>query len=459
MTRIAIIGGGFSGTALAIQLLRRGAADLEIHLFNRSGPKARGLAYGTRSPLHVLNVPAGRMGLSPDDEGDFLRYLQQAEPGVGSGDFVGRSRYGDYLETRLAEAVKSSAARLHHHGVAVTDLVRVGNAWRLSHAAGALSVDAVVLATGNFAPATPPVLDAFTDHPAYVRDPWTPGALSAIAPEAPILLLGTGLTMYDLALALTAQGHRGPLIALSRRGLTPQPHREHSHAPSLPAIPSSLLIQTRIRPMLRVLRRLIGEAAARGSDWRDLIAALRPVTPQLWQQLPVPERRRFLRHLQVYWDVHRHRAAPAIAEAIAALRAKGQLRIEAGRLLDVAATTDGLTLAYRPRGRAGRERLCVAHIINCTGPDSNVARLPDPLFRSLLAQGLIRPDSLGLGLDADDQDLLRGADGLRQPGLYLIGPMLRARDWEATAVPELRQQAARLAERLLATLTSRKEPA
>lgn len=446
MTRIAIIGGGFSGTALAVQLLRQGDASLEIHLFNRSGAQARGLAYGTRSTTHVLNVPAGRMGLDPADEGDFLRFLHESEPGTGSGDFVGRSRYGDYLETRLNQAIEASRAHLTRLALAVTGLEREGEGWRLRHAGGELVVDAVVLATGNFAPATPVPLAPVAAHAAYIRDPWAPGALEGIAPDAPVLLLGTGLTMYDIALALSAQGHSGPLTALSRRGLSPQPHRDHSHAPSLPPLPETLLRETRLRPMLRQLRALI----APGHDWRDWVAALRPVTPALWRQLPAREQRRFLRHLQVYWDVHRHRAAPAIAEAIAALVARGQLRLAAGRVLAVETAPEGLRLSYRPRGDTATERLTVARIINCTGPDSQVTRLHDPLLDGLLALGRIRPDALGLGLDADAHGALRDTHGGTTPGLFLLGPMLKARDWECTAVPELRAQAAHLARHLLA---------
>jgi uncharacterized NAD(P)/FAD-binding protein YdhS len=54
--RIAIIGGGFSGVALATALLRRDSSDLEVALFESSERVGRGLAYGTGCDAHVLNL-------------------------------------------------------------------------------------------------------------------------------------------------------------------------------------------------------------------------------------------------------------------------------------------------------------------------------------------------------------------------------------------------------------------
>ena len=74
--RIAIIGGGFSGTALAVQLLRRSGGP--VTLIERSGAWGPGLAYGTRCDRHLLNVRAERMSLFPDDPDHFTRWLAGA---------------------------------------------------------------------------------------------------------------------------------------------------------------------------------------------------------------------------------------------------------------------------------------------------------------------------------------------------------------------------------------------
>src|SRR5690606_16617348 len=96
--QISIIGGGFCGTALAIQLLNRARCPLHLRLLNRTGRLARGLAYGTRSASHILNVPAERMSLFADRPGDFLDFAREELPAAKAGDFLPRRLYGDYLQ-------------------------------------------------------------------------------------------------------------------------------------------------------------------------------------------------------------------------------------------------------------------------------------------------------------------------------------------------------------------------
>ncbi len=110
---VVVIGGGFSGTAIAAQLLRRGR-PVRVLLVNRYGPIGRGVAYRTRIEAHVLNVPAGGMSALPSDPSDFLRFAAARDPGVGPGTFVSRRLYGEYLEhvLRSAEAAAAPGAIL-----------------------------------------------------------------------------------------------------------------------------------------------------------------------------------------------------------------------------------------------------------------------------------------------------------------------------------------------------------
>ncbi len=69
---VAVIGAGFSGTIVAAHLLRASVhAPVRVLLIDRSGRVGRGVAYGTTSARHVLNVPAGRMSAFAGDEDDF----------------------------------------------------------------------------------------------------------------------------------------------------------------------------------------------------------------------------------------------------------------------------------------------------------------------------------------------------------------------------------------------------
>ncbi|MEK1908464.1 MAG: FAD/NAD(P)-binding protein [Pseudomonas sp.] len=453
MERISIIGSGFCGTALAIQLLRQATRPLHLRLFNRSGQLARGLAYGTRSASHILNVPAERMSLFDEQSSDFLTFARQHLPNAQPGDFLPRSLYGDYLQQRLQEAIEAKQALVHFDCLAshVIDLQQTAEGMQLCLDDGQTIIcDRVVIATGNFSPATPPPLRGIADDPRYIADPWREDALLHVADDARVLLLGSGLTMYDMALALQDKGHRGPLQAISRRALQPHGHRDNAQHPKLPQLPDTLLTGAdKLSTLVMQVRTFVADAQADGFDWRDAIAALRPITPALWQNLDDQQRRRFLRHLQPYWEVHRHRAAPPIAQRIDSLRQDGQLRVQACRLLTASATDEALLLSVQPRGTCATTTLSVDHIINCTGPCNDLQHLGEPMFNALHSRGAIRQDANRIGLEVDTHYRLLDDSGNAQPNLYLLSPMLRAHYWESSAVPELRQHAQQLATILL----------
>lgn len=453
---VVIVGAGFSGTLVAAHLLGGDARrPLRVVMVNKSGRLARGVAYGTRSSRHVLNVPAGRMSAFAADEDDFLRFARQRDPAVSGGTFVPRQLYGQYLEHVLLSA-QSRGPRgtvLEHVADEVIDVLAddAGSRARVVLAEGPpIPTDAVVLALGNYLPSNPSLGDAaIFRSPAYVRDPWAPGALDGIAADAPLFLLGTGLTMVDVALELQSRGHTAPMMAVSRRGLLPQPHRPAGAPPSYAHLPPDLVAcGPRAVEYVRAVRRHVRHVSAAGVDWRDVVASLRPVTPRLWARLDDVERARFLRHVRPYWDVHRHRMAPELWQGVQAMVQSGGLTIRAGRLIRAAEHASGIRVEYQRRGQHALETVEVARLVNCTGPESDVRRVQDRLLSALLVSGQISTDALGLGLRVTDSLAVVRADGSPSPAISLVGPLLKGRFWEATAVPELRVHAAALAWRL-----------
>lgn len=453
MHTIAIVGAGFSGMAVAAQLLRRLRGPARVLLVNRHGRFGRGLAYGTHSGTHLLNVPAGRMGIDPQDEGGFARYLAALGLPYAASDFVPRNLYGAYLEHSLQWAQHQAApgVRLELAEASVERLApRPEGGWTLALGHGnAIAADQVVLALGNFTPLPPASLrDLPWGPPPLVADPWTPPATLGLAPEAAVLLIGTGLTAYDVALQLVERGHTGQVHMLSRRGLLPQSHRQQEAPPAHEWADTAFLAgESRPARLLRALRQRVREAESAGADWRDVVGSLRPHTARLWQQLDARGRGQFLRHLVPFWDTHRHRAAPAIDRQVRDAIAGGQLRPLAGRLLRIAPATGSIRAEWRPRGSSATESLIVDRVINCTGPSSDLRHVGDRLIRQLLADGHLRPDAFGLGVRVDAQYRTCEA-GL--PTLHYVGPLLKAQHWEATAVPELRQHALQLALQLVA---------
>lgn len=449
--QISIIGSGFCGTALAIHLLQKADRPLHIRLLNRTGKLARGLAYGTRSASHILNVPAERMSLFANQPSDFLDFARTVLPEAKPGDFLPRRLYGDYLQQRLDQAIARCGADVSfaYEQAHVVDLLREGTQYRLCLEDGRhLTSDQVVIATGNFTPTTPRPLRGLIGSSRYIADPWSHGALDNIPAHARVLMLGTGLTMYDMALTLEDRGHEGPLLAMSRRALLPHGHRDNTEPPLPLQPPANLLNKGSARQLLSRIRAFVRDAEADGFDWRDAVAALRPATPALWQMLDTREQRRFLCHLQAYWDIHRHRAAPFIASRVAYLRQQ-RLRVQAARLLVAEAHEDGLLLQVQPRGSRTAQPLQVDYIINCTGPCNDLSSLDEPMLKALQARGELAQDDNRIGLKVDADYRLLDASGQPQADLYLLSPMLRAHYWESTAVPELRQHAEQLALQLL----------
>ncbi|KQW86650.1 FAD/NAD(P)-binding protein [Brevundimonas sp. Root1279] len=418
--RIAIIGGGFSGAMLAARLAEAGVGSA---LIDRTGSFGPGLAYSTPFEGHLLNVRANRMSAvegRPDDFTDWLR--DHAGWRADPEGFAPRRFYGEYLQHRL------NTVRLAHPGLIelVTGEVRAIEADGVQLADGRrIEAAAVVLATGNPAPAT-----AEGRSGRLIHDPWGPGALDKIGPEDAVVIVGSGLTMIDMALWLEANGRRGPIRVLSRRGLTPRAHGAHHDAPTPP---TATLLEGAPSERLAEARRLSAE-----SGWRSVMEGLRPVTARLWSEADAPTRARWLRHLRPWWDVHRHRVAPEVQAAIDRLTAEGRLTVSAGRVERIAADADGVSVRWRPRDGSGQPPITGDWLIDCTGPGHDPAK--DPLTGPLIKSGRARLDPLRIGLDVAADGRLIGADGTPDDRLFVLGPPARAAFWETTAVPDIRKR-------------------
>lgn len=423
---VAIIGAGFSGTLLAINLLRHDGP--RATLIERGGAAGQGVAYGMAQPDHLLNVRAANMSAFPDRPDHFVRWLAERGDGQGGADFVPRATYGAYLRDLLASAQAAAPGRLTIVAGEAVDCS--GGTVRLRDGRTVVA-DVAVLAVGNLAPQVPPGLDAVAGSPAYVGNPWEARATAGLGDEDCVLLIGTGLTMVDVVLTLEARGFGGRMVALSRRGLLP-----HRHAPATPGDPP---LTDRPRPPLSDLVRTVRNRG-QAIGWRSAIDELRPFTQGIWAAADGEERSRFLRHLRPWWDIHRHRLAPAVADRIAALVDSGRLTVLAGKTCDAAPAEDGIDVRWRPRGIDVAQTLHVTRTIACTGPQGDLARTDEPLLAHLHAAGRIRPDPEHLGIEVESTGRVVRADGASDDALFAIGPMTRGAFWEIVAVPDLRRQ-------------------
>jgi uncharacterized NAD(P)/FAD-binding protein YdhS len=450
---IAILGAGFSGTALAVHLARRARPGLSVVLVDPRPDTGLGRAYDDPSGRLLLNVPAARMSLDPAAPSDFAVWWA-ADRGTTvdaiAADFAPRRDYGRYVAARHAEALSATPAEVARIHARAVDIEAADGGWSIAlDDGGPITAAQVVLALGHGPPVLPPALDRTVLGDRLV-DPLAPQALAAIDREAEVLVVGTGLTAVDALTLLDARGHRGRIVCLSRHGRWPAVHRP-APAPADPPPIEPALLAASPRRAFRHVRALAADALAAGHDWRAVIDALRPHTAPTWRAWDTAKRRQALRHLRSPWEVHRHRMAPASAEVFARLEARGQLETRAAHLVGVHRGADGrIEVAIRPRGADATAVVVADAVLVALSAAIPFAQRDDALARALLARGLVRDDPAGFGIDVDDDGRPLGASGRATPGLHAIGPLLRARDWETTAVPEIREQASALAERLLA---------
>jgi uncharacterized NAD(P)/FAD-binding protein YdhS len=444
---IAIIGGGFSGATMAAQLLRHAAQPLSVVVIERASTRGRGVAYSTMHGWHLLNVPAGDMSAFAEDRGHLLRWAQNNfDSRVGPESFLPRRVYGQYIESLLKEAANARPAEFEWKCDQAVSLVRSGNKTKIGlHSGGTVIADKVVLALGNFPPSNPPLPGRIPNSPRYIQFAWSAAALEGVENENNILLIGSGLTSVDLAVALRAREFRGTIHIVSRRGLLPH---KHAGAKKWPAFWSEDSPKTALG-LMRLVRKQVEAAYEQGCDWRAVIDSLRPFTQQIWQSLPKNEKRRFLRHARPYWEVHRHRIAPEIGGLIGYQLVNHHIRAHAGRITGYREDNDGVDVSYRDRKTGKDESLHVDRVINCTGPETDWRRLDNPLLTSLQAHGLARPDSLFLGLDVSDDGALIDSQGTPSDFLCAVGPSRKGSLWETTAVPEIRQEVLDLVKHLL----------
>ncbi|MCU1450691.1 MAG: hypothetical protein JWP02_2861 [Acidimicrobiales bacterium] len=447
-TTVAIVGGGCSGVLVATHLLAHSEGRCRVVLIESGPSLGAGVAYGTDAPWHVLNTPAHMMSAFPGMPDDFARWAMGAHLTATADGFLPRRLFRLYLQSTLDRTERDSASPLFRVRSRVTAVhARSSDAILGLDDGGHIEADRVVLALGNLPPTDPhPSLPEA--GPRYIADPWAPRALATIDHDAPVLLIGSGLTAVDVALSLAGRGHRGPIDAVSRHGLLPRPHALGSSGAAAPppAVAPDPGLTT--RALVGAMRRAVRGAEARGEDWRPLVDGLRPVTQQIWRSLPEDERRRFLRRAARLWEVHRHRMAPAVAASVEDLMASGRLVVRAGTVASVAADHGALRIGLRRRGGRSHD-LRVGHVVNCTGPSADVRSSDDPLLRTLLASGQARPDPLALGLDISDDGGLVGRDNRPSRVLWTLGSLCRGRVWESTAVPEIRDQACALATTLV----------
>lgn len=446
MFDVTIVGGGFCGTMSAVRLMRAARTAVRIRLVEQTPRQlSRGIAYSTIEQSHLLNVPAGRMSAFPDDPDHFFRWATAHAHRAGVSHpitpdaFLPRKFYGDYLAHLLDDAISNPGP---HTLEVVTDKVtglrfpredtvevrtKTGSRWQS---------DACVLAVGNTTPETPPAWARSAQHDGrYHNNPWADDVVPSLLESRSCLLLGSGLTMLDLVVALDQRGYQGTIHVLSRRGLIPLAHAPATARKSIEPPPAVLQPEPSVRELFAQLRQLAAGNGGGSANWQAAVDALRPHTQLLWQRLSHTEKHRFLRHARSYWDHHRHRVAPAVRQRFDEMVDSGRVQLHVGQV-------EGIT--YRPlpepavgaivrRRKGGKQTLYADHVVNCTGPGATISGCNAPLWRTLWREYSFTKDNVGLGMAVNAEMRLCGQAAFR---VFALGPPVKGHLWESTAVPE-----------------------
>ena len=415
---IAIIGDGFCSLLTAADLSR---GNKKIIVIGKAVDPEKnwglGVAYGQCHPQHLLNVPAARMGAFGNDPEGFLRWLranisiETLAKFVNDGRplthaFMPRVFYAEYLRG----IAKDTLPKVTYRSAVANDLEYNDGVFTVSFTGGKITSSKVVLATG-----VPPTVVTANDP--KLSDPFLTDYSVFKTSRKPVVILGMGLTMIDVASSLAANGFKGKIHAVSRRGLLPEMHAtKETDLKSM--VPHFKPIKGTLAEKVSAFRRNAKACINAKVPWPSYMDYVRSYTPELWQQLNVKEQRKFIRKVLPYWNVHRHRQPRETAIMLMRLMQAGQLIIQKGQ----ADVPDA------------------SHVFNCRGPDYSMQS--DPLLKNLLDKNFLTPHPNGMGVGVDPS---LSAIGDAEGGLYVAGSLTAGNFLESTAVPELRVQCATIA--------------
>jgi uncharacterized NAD(P)/FAD-binding protein YdhS len=451
-SRVAIIGGGYTGAIIAKLLVERGFREIdEVTVFEPRDQLGCGLAYDAQNIDVRLNVAAHRMRAIPGAPTAFLDWLQTSgtltvdpQAITPEGIFARRRDFGRFMQAQLAPFLDSGAIR--HVRQAVRTVDRQNEQWRITGSSGdTILADILILATGHPPASRPAALDRLNPlTAARVSDVFAPNAFNGIGNSDPILIVGSGLTAIDALSRLNAIGHNGNVTLLSRTGLIPRPHAGGGFSPFGDFRSTEL---ASARKLLAKVRATIADAQAQGIPWQSVFDALRQHAQELWQGLPTGERQKFLRRLRRFYDVHRYRMPPQGAAILELGLDTGRVRVERGDLTSIA--QDGQSLLAAIETRNGSTEVRCRRILLATGPESRSYAIHQRFLLGMHRDGLIQSDPFALGLACDTVGRTLTVTGAPNTSLFIAGPPARPALGELTGVPEIAAQAVNMVDRII----------
>ena len=460
MIKIGIIGSGFAGMMTAVQLVHQSNQAFEIVLIDEDENFNKGIAYKPYSDKHLLNVVTGKMSAFPYQPDHFLDWVMQKsefknkERLLIANSFLPRKIYGEYLcsiweETKNIAFSKQIKITVINCLVCDLDIVEYHVDLQLGNGIQ-LSVDHCVIATGNHIPRNPSIQNMdFYRSPNYFQNPWKIESVKGLRGNLPVLIIGNGLTMVDAVFGLLEQGFQAKIYSISPHGFNILPHRHNGMKYN--QLVDSLGKEMRLYDLVKTVLLHIRKVREFGISAEPIIDSLRPKSQKIWRSLTDEEKELFLSRFRHLWGVARHRIPLHSHDKIQQLRIDGKLHIHSGRLMNMHESAESVNVEYFDKKEKKLKEIKVSRVINCTGPETDLMNLQNHFLKKCLIKGILKQDKLKLGIQTDiDTFQIIKFDGVTHSNLYTLGSNLKGELWESTAVNEIRDQAERLAQQLIA---------
>ncbi len=417
------------------------------------------------------------MSVDGDSSGDFLDWISKnrlsaADAPTTAHGFVPRWVYGRYLRhcyirTQHRAAQAGVVVRVVHQPVTSAHTTPDGVTLR-TVGGQHFEHDRAALCLGTGKPANVYGLPA---GQTYVEDPYPLKDLVAAVPSgAPTLVLGTGLTAVDVALALLRRPRQAPITLASRNGLLPgvrNPRVFTTPVRSTTQRFAELAGSGRMQSLADVWGFVAEELRSRGLHgphiaeefssaenaldrmarhlrevdagymWREVASAtLHPVIEKVWGEITNAEKDIFLRRYRSAYTAFMNPIPPETARKLLDAQEKGLIRVASG-VESVSLEADG---KYSMETPAGVTRFsAVVNSINASPHD--FSDLASPLIDQLLNDGLVeRHEFGGIRIERSSGRVFTDAAG-SDPRLFALGQLTVGTHLVTNSVRAIHRQA------------------
>lgn len=435
--KILIAGAGFSGTHALDTLVKSLRVPADIIVCDKDLQRVGGgIAYSgsTAEDFHQTNIAAKRMGLS--------RAFRDA---VNPDQVASRRLVGAFLMERLAETTdeaKRKGMTIRFIQGEVTDLIEIGQGVK-AKIEGIRDYydlfDSAIVATGNSDLKRLPCINKhlmsdahFLEH--YIEDQWTKsskGKIASIPKDAPVLILGTGLSSYDAVRSLLRNGHSGQITMMSRNGL------EHFKYPENHTWPDVHLPRPHFMNLLSQPEKAKRAFIREFYDWTGIEVNLTNFTyrqrenmrsgpnkpsllpeqvlkswerfvPEIIDNLGIEVSSTLLARYSSLITVLRVGAGKEVCDEMAKAKANGQLFIIASDINGMTPTSNGVTVHYIPKSSAKPQCAAFHTVISALGYNFDYKKPKSELWQNLINRGYTSPHPLGIGVKASMDETVHG---------------------------------------------------